>query len=64
MSTPIAKQITGYFRGALAEFKKVTWPTRAQTRAYTIAVVALSAGTAIFFSVLDGFFSKIIESLL
>ncbi len=45
-----------YFKGAYSEMKRVVWPTRKQTIHYSIAVVALSIGIAVFFAVLDYFF--------
>jgi len=46
-----------YFREAIAELKKVVWPTKKQTINYTIIVVLLSIGVAIFFAVLDNIFN-------
>tara|TARA_Y100000310_G_C20378453_1_gene666902 strand:+ start:340 stop:534 length:195 start_codon:yes stop_codon:yes gene_type:complete len=49
----ILKSIKNYFVGSYRELKKVTWPTKKQTTAYSILVIAMSIGTAVFFSVLD-----------
>ncbi len=42
-----------YFYGAYHEARKVTWPTRKQTINYSIVVVVLTFGLAIFFAVVD-----------
>ncbi|MBT3538962.1 preprotein translocase subunit SecE [Candidatus Parcubacteria bacterium] len=46
-----------YIRESIGELKKVTWPTKKQTTTYTIVVVAMSIGVAIFFAILDWFFN-------
>ena len=53
-----------YFVGSYTEMKKVTWPTREQTINYSILVIALSLGLAIFFAVLDYGFSTGITTLI
>lgn len=45
--------IKNYFVGSYTEMKKVTWPTREQTINYSILVIALSLGLALFFAALD-----------
>lgn len=47
-----------YFVDAIAEMKKVTWPTRQETYNYTILVISVTIGLAIFVFVLDTAFSK------
>lgn len=59
MTNPITKMTT-YVRESVAELHKVTWPTRNQTRNYTLLVLGLSVAIAIFFSVLDLGFNKVI----
>jgi preprotein translocase subunit SecE len=51
-------KIKKYFVEAIAEMKKVTWPTRKETYNYTILVVSVTIGLAIFVFVLDTAFSK------
>jgi len=53
-----------YFLGSYAEMKKVTWPTKQQTINYSLLVILLSIGMAVFFAVLDYGFSLGIEKLL
>jgi len=55
MST--ANKIGDYFHGSVAEMKKVVWPTKKQTTNYTLIVIAMSLGIAIFFGVLDYVFT-------
>ena len=49
-------EIKKYFVGSYRELKKVTWPTKKQTINYSILVIAMSVGVAIFFSILDFLF--------
>jgi preprotein translocase subunit SecE len=51
-------KIKDYFHGAIAELRKVSWPTKKQTTTYSIVVVALTIGVAVFFGILDFVFSK------
>ena len=63
MGNPITK-LTTYVKESVAELHKVTWPTREQTRNYTILVLGLSVAIAIFFSVMDLGFNNIIEFII
>jgi len=56
--------IKDYFVGSYRELKKVTWPSKKQTINYSILVVALSIGTAIFFSILDYIFDVIFKQII
>lgn len=51
------KKIIAYFREAIAEMKKVVWPTKKQTINYTLVVIALSIFVAVFFGLLDYIFN-------
>ncbi len=50
-------KVTTYFREALYELRKVTWPTKKQTINYSIIVIAITIFTAIFFAALDYIFT-------
>ena len=50
------EKLTNYLKEAMIELKKVVWPTRKQTINYSIVVIAMSIGVAIFFGILDYFF--------
>lgn len=56
----ILEKITDYFKGAFGEMKKVVWPNKKQTTTYTIIVIAMSIGVAIFFGVLDYAFNIVL----
>ena len=53
-----------YFIGSYAEMRKVTWPTKQQTINYSLLVIGLSVGMAIFFAVLDYIFNLGITTLI
>ncbi|MFA5184636.1 MAG: preprotein translocase subunit SecE [Patescibacteria group bacterium] len=50
-------KLTAYFQESLAEMKKVTWPTKKETYNYTLLVIGISLGVAIFLGVLDYIFA-------
>ena len=56
--------IKNYFLGSYAEMKKVTWPTKQQTINYSLLVIGLSVGLAIFFAALDYIFNLGITKLI
>ncbi|MFZ2189180.1 MAG: preprotein translocase subunit SecE [Candidatus Magasanikiibacteriota bacterium] len=51
------EKIKDYFKGSISEMKKVVWPTKKQTTTYSIIVVGMSIGIAVFFGVLDYVFN-------
>jgi preprotein translocase subunit SecE len=53
-----------YFLGSYAEMKKVTWPTKKQTVNYSLLVIGMSVGLALFFAGLDYVFNLGLEFLL
>ncbi|PIR76311.1 MAG: preprotein translocase subunit SecE [Candidatus Magasanikbacteria bacterium CG10_big_fil_rev_8_21_14_0_10_42_10] len=53
-----------YFREALYELRKVTWPTKKQTINYSIVVIAITILMAIFFAVLDDIFTWLLSVIL
>ena len=50
-------KLINYIKGSIAEMKKVTWPTKKETRNYTILVIVLSLITAAFLGALDFIFN-------
>jgi len=58
------QSITQYFRDSRAELKKVTWPTREQTRNHTLLVIGISVGVAIFLGVIDYVFNWALEKFI
>lgn len=53
--------IKRYFVEAFHEIKKVSWPTKNQTKNYTLIVIGLSLGMAIFLGALDLGLSRLLE---
>lgn len=57
-------QLKDYIKGSIEEMRKVTWPTKKQTTTYTILVIAMSIGVAIFFGALDYVFNIGLEQII
>jgi preprotein translocase subunit SecE len=57
----LAQSFIDYLKGAREELKKVTWPTKKQTKNHTLVVIGLSVAIAVFFSVLDLIFNYGVE---
>jgi preprotein translocase subunit SecE len=57
-------KLTRYIRESLEEMKKVTWPTRKETRSYTILVIIISVGVAFFLGGLDFIFNYILQYII
>ena len=53
----LVKKLVTYIKDAIAEMKKVVWPTKKQTTNYTLIVIAMSIGVAVFFGILDYVFN-------
>jgi len=49
-------KLSQYVKDSVAEMKKVTWPTKKETRNYTFLVVGVSIGMALFLGLLDWIF--------
>jgi len=54
-------RIRRYIDESWSELKKVTWPTREQTRNLTVLVFVVSAAIGVYISVWDLLFTKIIQ---
>lgn len=54
----IMNKLSKYLAESIAEMKKVTWPTKKETYNYTLLVIGISLGMAIFLGVLDLIFTK------
>lgn len=57
-------KIVEYVKETRNELKHVSWPTRKQAIVFTIIVVAISLGTAVFLGFFDFLFSLILEKLV
>ena len=53
-----------FFEESKQEFKRVNWPTWAETRRLTLIVVGLSVGMALFLGVLDYLFTYLLGRFL
>ncbi len=53
-----------YLKEVKTEVKKINWPTRKETIKYSLVVVAISAGVAIFLGSLDFIFSGLLKKLV
>jgi len=57
-------KLTTYFKESVAELKKVTWPTKKQTYNYTLLVIGISLGVALFLGLLDYIFTQGFQALI
>ncbi|TSC68265.1 MAG: hypothetical protein G01um101456_706 [Parcubacteria group bacterium Gr01-1014_56] len=53
-----------YFKDVRAEMRHVSWPTRTQTIAYTVVVIVVSLGVALYLGLWDYIFSAIIRRII
>lgn len=60
----LAQKIKEYFVSAQVELKKVVWPTKRETYRYSLAVIGVSLGVALFFGLLDFVFNFGLENLI
>lgn len=56
--------LKNYVLESYGEMKKVTWPTKNQTINYSLVVIGLSVGMALFFALLDYIFNGAITALI
>jgi preprotein translocase subunit SecE len=56
--------LINYIKETRTELKHVSWPTRRQAIAFTLIVIAISLGTAIFLGFFDFIFSKGIQYVI
>lgn len=57
-------KITSYIKDSVEEMKKVTWPTKKETYRYTVLIIGISLGVAIFLGSLDYIFNLGIKAFL
>lgn len=60
----MANKLTNYINGSIEEMKKVTWPSKKETKNFTFLVLAISLSVAIFLGALDFVFAYALELLL
>ena len=61
---PCMPRLTRYIQDTRREMAHVSWPTRAQTIAYTLIVVAICAFAAIYLSFFDAVFTQGLRAAL
>lgn len=57
-------KIINFLKEVKLEIKKVNWPTRQQTVRYTLIVLGISAGVAVFLGGLDFLFTFLLETFI
>jgi preprotein translocase subunit SecE len=57
-------KLVRYFAEAKTELEKVTWPSRKETITYTLLVVGVSVGVAVFLGAIDFGLNKVLETLI
>ena len=50
-------KLSNYAKESVGEMKKVTWPTKKETYNYTLLVIGISIGMALFLGLLDYIFT-------
>lgn len=53
-----------FFKEAVAELKKVMWPSRPELIKLTLVVIGVSVGAGLYLGGLDFAFTKLIEAVL
>jgi preprotein translocase subunit SecE len=56
----LIRRLRRFLEEAWSELKKVTWPTREQTRNLTVLVFVISAVVGAYIAVFDAFFKIVI----
>jgi len=56
--------ILDYFKEVKVELRKVSWPTREQTKKYTILVIVVSLVVGLYLTGLDYILSKVVGSII
>ncbi len=57
-------KLTSYLKDVRVELGKVNWPTREQTTRYTLLVIGVSLGVAVFLGGLDYLFSFLLNTFI
>jgi preprotein translocase subunit SecE len=60
----LPKKIITFLKEVRLEIKKVNWPTRKETMKYTLIVVGVSVGVAIFLGGLDFIFTTLLNKFV
>jgi preprotein translocase subunit SecE len=57
------RRIRRFLEEAISELKKVTWPTREQTRNLTVLVFVISAAVGVYITIFDTAFTALLRFL-
>jgi preprotein translocase subunit SecE len=60
----LPKKAIEFLKEVRVELKRVTWPTRQQTIKYTLIVIGLSLGVAVFLGGLDFLFTWLLDKFV
>lgn len=60
----MANRIISYIRESRDELKKVIWPSRPETIKYTLLVIGISLGVALFLGAVDFGLNLLVEKLI
>jgi preprotein translocase subunit SecE len=60
----MANKISSYIKESVSEMKKVTWPTKKETKEYTFLVIGISVFIALLLGLLDFIFSSLFSFLI
>ena len=60
---PVVRRIRRFIDEAWSELKKVTWPTREQTRNLTVLVFVISAAVGVYITIFDVAFTELVRLL-
>ena len=60
----IIQKISSFFKDAISEMKKVTWPTKKEATKNTLIVIMVCIAVAIFLGGIDFLFNKLIEEFI
>ena len=58
------ERIKNFLSESRQELKRVNWPRREETVRYTMFVIAVSVGIAVFLGILDFLFLQIIQEII
>lgn len=64
VSTRDENLVVRYFKETRAELRKVTWPTREESKNLTMIIVAVTVAMAVFLGMLDFVFQEVAAGLL
>ena len=60
----IFEKIRTFFSEAAIEMRKVNWPTREETLRYTLIVIGISVGVAVYLAGLDFILKQLLDRFI